>query len=236
MIFLHEVHEVVGGHEVDFEAAFRDEWLPALARGGDARLLYFLRHALGSGPSYNVVTITGLRAAASWGALAERVHDGDLRGWAERVDGLRHEVTAKLLQPLPWSPLQEVDFSQVPVKLVAHEPTIFMEDTVQPFEGKLEEYVHAAGSHYAPELVTHKREGRALLELQAAFRPVFGNHRRREVVLWQKIVQPQGVLNLLMREISPDLIRPGSWMHDALVLRDRWQSKLLRTVCWSPCW
>jgi hypothetical protein len=26
----------------------------------------------------------------------------------------------------------------------------------------------------------------------------------------------------------------GSWMHDALSLRDRWQSRLLRTAAWSP--
>jgi hypothetical protein len=27
---------------------------------------------------------------------------------------------------------------------------------------------------------------------------------------------------------------PGTWMHDALSLRDRWESKLLRTATWSP--
>jgi hypothetical protein len=27
---------------------------------------------------------------------------------------------------------------------------------------------------------------------------------------------------------------PGTWMHDALQLRDRWESKLLRTTTWSP--
>jgi hypothetical protein len=236
MLFLHEVHEVAGVHEVEFETAFRDVWMPALAAGSDARLLYFLRHAVGTGPSYQVVTITGLVDATAWGGLAQRVHGGDLRDWAEHVDCLRHDVTAKLLQPLPWSPLQTVDLSQVPTAVGAHDLTLFMEDTVQPFEGKLEDYVRTAGSHYASELGAHKREGRALLELQAAFRPVFGTHRRREVVLWQKITQPQGLLALLTCEISPDFVRPGSWMHDALALRDRWQSKLLRAVGWSPCW
>jgi len=56
------------------------------------------------------------------------------------------------------------------------------------------------------------------------------------VVLWQKITQPAGLMALLMREISPDFVRPGAWMHDALVLRDQWHSKLLRAVSWSPCW
>ena len=39
---------------------------------------------------------------------------------------------------------------------------------------------------------------------------------------------------LLTREVPPELTRPGTWMHDALALRDQWQSRLLRTTRWSP--
>ena len=39
MLLLHEVHRVRGAREDDFEAAFRDRWMPELARGADARLL-----------------------------------------------------------------------------------------------------------------------------------------------------------------------------------------------------
>jgi len=42
MLFLHEVHQVAGRREEDFEAAYRDGWMPSLAKGDDARLLYFL--------------------------------------------------------------------------------------------------------------------------------------------------------------------------------------------------
>jgi hypothetical protein len=27
---------------------------------------------------------------------------------------------------------------------------------------------------------------------------------------------------------------PGTWMHDALEVRDDWQSRLLRSASWSP--
>jgi len=27
---------------------------------------------------------------------------------------------------------------------------------------------------------------------------------------------------------------PGTWMHDALEVRDDWQSRLLRSANWSP--
>ena len=32
MLLLHEVHTVAGRHEDEFEAAFRDGWMPTLAR------------------------------------------------------------------------------------------------------------------------------------------------------------------------------------------------------------
>ena len=63
MLFLHETHKVVGAREDAFEAAYRDGWMPTLAQGDDARLLWYTNHAHGSGVFYNVVTITGIAAA-----------------------------------------------------------------------------------------------------------------------------------------------------------------------------
>ena len=48
MLFLHEVHQVAGRREEEFEAVYRDGWMPSLAKGDDARLLYFLHHAHGT--------------------------------------------------------------------------------------------------------------------------------------------------------------------------------------------
>jgi hypothetical protein len=50
MLFLHEVHQVAGLKEDDFEAAFREGWMPTLAKDDDARLLSTI-HAAGSGVS-----------------------------------------------------------------------------------------------------------------------------------------------------------------------------------------
>jgi hypothetical protein len=76
MLFLHEIHEVAGAHEDAFEASFRDVWLPALAQGADARLLYFLNHAHGSGPSYQVVTLTAGLGEARAEPTPIQGHDG----------------------------------------------------------------------------------------------------------------------------------------------------------------
>lgn len=234
MLLLHETHEVRGAAEAEFDRAYRAGWMPALGREPGARLLYYLRLAHGTGPSYRIITITGLRDAAAWGALARRVAEGDLAPWIREVDGLRHDVRAKLLEPLPWSPLQEIDLEAVPTSPGEHALTLFMEDTVWPFEGRLEEYIERSGSHYAEEMKRATSVGPRLLTVDAAFRTAFGSHRRREVVLWQKVVRPEGLLRLFAHEVPPEYTRPGTWMHDALELRDQWQSRLLRTTSWSP--
>jgi hypothetical protein len=232
MIFLHEIHEVVGTREGEFEAAFREGWMPLLAKGEDARLLYFLHHAHGTGVSYNAVTITVVRDGAAWERLAKRVESGDLSDWARGVDRLRHDVTAKILVPLPWSPLQRVELDEVPSSGDEHDLTVFLEDTVVPYEGQLDLYIERSGSHYAREM--GEAASRRMLSVEGGFRTAFGSHRRREVVLWQKVVNPQWLVPLITREMPPELNQPGSWMHDALELRDRWESKLLRTARWSP--
>lgn len=234
MLLLHEVHEVVGPHEDAFEAAYREGWLPALAASEDARLLHFLHHAHGTGVSYNVVTVTLLRDAVAWERLAGRVHGGDLAEWAAGVDRLRHEVTSKLLVPLPWSPIQEIAIGDVPTDAKSRDPVVYMEDTVWPYEGALERYIERSGAHYAQEMSEHARAGTAILRVEASFRTAFGTGRRREIVLWQRVVQPKALSALVSREVPMRYKQPGGWMHDALELRDRWESKLLRSTSWSP--
>ena len=234
MLLLHEVHEVSGRSEDAFEAAFREGWLPALAETEDARLLHFLHHAHGTGVSYNVVTITWLRDEAAWRKLATRVHEGDLAKWSRDVDRLRHDVTAKLLVPLPWSPLQEMRVEVIPTEPGEHDPIVFMEDTVWPYEGQLDEYIARSGDHYAREMEDRADEGHAILRVEASFRTAFGTGRRREIVLWQRVTNQRALTPLISREVPEQYKRPGTWMHDALAVRDRWESKLLRSATWSP--
>ena len=73
MLFIHEVHTVRGRAEDEFEAAFRDGWMPTLAAGDDARLLWYTNHAHGSGPAYTVVTVTAVRDGPAWERLALRI-------------------------------------------------------------------------------------------------------------------------------------------------------------------
>lgn len=230
MFFMHEVHKVRGRAEADFEAAFREGWMPMLAEDGDARLLWYADHAQGSGPAYTVITITAIQDGAAWERLALRVQNGDLQKWTRRVDEYRHEVEAKLLVPLPWSPLQTVSFDEVPVDGREHELSLYMEDTMWPYQDKFEEYIDRCGEVYARRL----ERPTSMLTMQAAFQPALGSHLRREVSLMQRIHRPEALLELLRTHIAPEYRAPGTWLHDALDLRDQWTSRLLRTSAWSP--
>jgi hypothetical protein len=230
MLFMHEVHKVRGRAEDEFEAAFRDGWMPTLGSGHDARLLWYANHAHGSGPAYTVVTVTAVRDGASWERLARRIQVGDLRQWMRELDVLRHDVEAKLLLALPWSPLHDVPLDEIPTDGREHELTLYMEDTMWPYEDKFIEYIDRCGDVYSKSL----DRPAAMLTIQAAFQPALGSHLRREVVLMQRIRQPEALLHLLRTEIPPDYRAPGTWMYDALDLRDQWTSRLLRTSSWSP--
>jgi hypothetical protein len=163
------------------------------------------------------------------------VHRGDLRAWMRSLDAMRHDVTAKVLVPVDWSPLQTVDLERVRTEVAHHAPALFMEDTAWPHDGMLEDYLEAARDHYAPSLAEGRHGGRSLLELQAVLVPAWGTGGHRpEVILWQRVTNPEGITRLVTSEIPEVNRAPGTWMHDALRVRDDWESRLLRTASWSP--
>lgn len=234
MLFVHETHTLAGEAEEEFEALYRDGWGPALGKGDGARLLWYLHLAHGTGPSYTVVTVTAVADAPAWAALAERARDGDLAAWASATDALRHDHAAKVLAPLPWSPLRDVALADLPADPDVHDQALFMEDTAWPHRGRFDDYLERAGTQYVETLRQAEAAGRSLLRLEAAFTPVWGTGRRREVVLWQRVVRPELITGLLTRDVPPEYRAPGTWMHDALAVRDRWESRLLRSAPWSP--
>jgi hypothetical protein len=232
MLFLHELHTINGRDEDAFEAMFKTGWMPALAKDDDARLLYYLKLAHGTGRAYQAVTITALRDGNAYEELATRVQRGDLRTWAAEVDRVRHEVKGKLLLQVEWSPLGEIDLASVPVDGAEHEAALFMEDSAWPYEAKLDTYLEKARTHYAPSL--EQQTARSLLTLVGVFQAALGAPRRREVVLWQRVDFPERLPGLFTMELPAHVKGPGTWMHDALEVRDDWESRLLRTASWSP--
>jgi len=231
MLFVHEFHTVVGRRAADFESAYRDGWMPALADGTDARLAWYFDLAHGSGLAYRVVTVTAVRDGPAYVRLAERLARGDLQSWARDLDGLQHGSQGRVLATLPWSPPFPA-LEELPTGGDLREPTMYMEDTMWPFPGKLRPYVEAAGAVYRPALAAE--DARMHMSVALGLETMPGAGRSPEVTLLQRLSSLEPLIDLLTRDLPPEVTGPGSWMHEALDLRDRWRSRLLRTAPWSP--
>ena len=109
---------------------------------------------------------------------------------------------------------------------------MYMEDTMWPFPGKVGEYIEAAGAVYRPALGAEGSHVNMSIELALQTMPGAGRHP--EVTLLQKLSSLPLLIRLLTNDIPDEVTGPGSWMHEALDLRDQWRSKLLRTAVWSP--
>jgi hypothetical protein len=232
LLYLHEIHKVKGLKEDDFEARYRDGWMSMMADTDYARLLWYTHHAVGSGVSYNVITITGINDGAGWEDLVKRCQKGDLQSWLRDTDELRYDVIGKILVPLHWSPMQDLDLGTVPTDGSTHPLTMYMEDTMWPPD--VLRYIEACGSVYSKSLEHTDEE--LFITIDLALTPALGTNVRREASLMQKIHNIDRLTWLLTNDIAPEHRGPGTWMYDGLEFRDQWESKLLRTSAWSPLW
>ncbi len=171
MLFVHDIHVVMGEHEFAYEDAMRDEYLPAVA-DDDTRMLWFLHATHGSGDAYHIVTITAVRDGAAWDRLVERVRYGDLSELSTRLAALRYTLTSSLLVSTDWSPLHELDLIGVPTQPADHPVSLYREDTI-------------SGPAVASTLaVAASRSGEAddILAVTAAFQPAWGGDRQARVL------------------------------------------------------
>lgn len=232
MLVVRELHQVRGERAADFEAAYREGWMPRLAGGDDARLLWFLHQAHGTGPAYTVVTYTAVRDGAAWERLATGVGEGELRGVAAELDQLRHDSVAKLLLPVEWSPLREVDLAAVPVGGAEHEPGLWMEDTGWP-HSRLHEYVRFWDHGYRRR-IEDRPAGERVLDILACFEIAHGTGPRPEAILMQRIRDLDRLRTVLATPQDTHGATASAYMDEALRHRDRWESRLLRSARWSP--
>jgi hypothetical protein len=158
---------------------------------------------------------------------------GDLSDLTARLDSCRYQVEGKLVTPVYWSALQDVDLSRVSTDGAEHDLSVYMQDTGWP-DAPLDDYIDLWNHDYWQ----HMREippDRKLLDIQACFQVAHGSGTRPEAILLQKVMNFSTLGNLLtsVEEYDPTTW-PGSYMVKGLELRDQWESKLLRTSSWSP--
>jgi hypothetical protein len=107
-----------------------------------------------------------------------------------------------------------------------------MEDSGRP-HAPLDDYIRFLDEGYRRRIAGRSAEER-LLEIVACFQVAHGSHDRREVVLMQRIVNPDRLLSVLATPTSARGGTSSEYMEEALRIRDLWESRLLRTSTWSP--
>ena len=232
MLLIRELHSVRGEAHAQLEAVYRDRWMTRLAAEPDARLLWYLHQAHGTGPAYTVVTYTAVTDGAAWERLAERRRDGDLGDVGEAIDAACHEVDGKVVVPVIWSPMQNVSLDSVPVDGRIHEPGLYMEDTGWPYSA-LDEYVRFWDEGYR-QRIEGRPEAERVLDILACFETLHGTGPRPEAILMQRIRDLERLRTILATPQDTHGATASAYMDEALRHRDRWESRLLRSAPWSP--
>ncbi len=101
-----------------------------------------------------------------------------------------------------------------------------------PFPGKIRDYIEASGSVYRKALGA--KDSQMHMSIELALQTMPGAGRSPEVTLLQRLSSVPPLIRLLTNDIPAEVVAPGSWMHEALELRDQWQSRILRSAPWSP--
>ena len=183
----------------------------ALGKGDDARLLYYLHLAHGTGRAYTVVTITADTRWRAWETLAGASRPGISGTWAHDVDQLRHEVNAKILLPVTWAtrpsrPQRRSRPSTPPRSRCSWKTprgrTKACSTTISRRARPVRTQPRRSATRRA---VAAGAAGRVANSVRAG--------RRSEVVLWQRVRHPERVTNLIYDRDSPRV--PGTGHVDA---------------------
>ena len=140
MLLLHEVHQLVGGQDDEFELHVRDGWMATLAKSDDGRLGWHLKLASVPTPRVPPRTVTlladgnALRAprsarAGRRPAVVGRARRHVATRGARQAAASRYVVTAT----------PELD--QVPTDGIERAAQLFMEDSAWPHEAMLDDYL-----------------------------------------------------------------------------------------------
>src|SRR5262249_44714533 len=158
--------------------------------------------------SYQAVSLTAVRDWTAWGELAPRIAD-----WRRGVAPLLRDVTAKVLLPVLWSPLTDVDLMSEPAAGDVERPALYLHDTGWPFAGQREAYVGALGDVYLPQI-----RGTRMISVVGCWTVAPGTGRHQEVVLLQRIEDWDRFAELLAR--GEQGAQRGGWMVEGLRYRD----------------
>lgn len=230
MFYVHEIHELDAERAETFEALVREQWVPAVAADPQTRLVWCVRSMPGTASYPELVTMTAVDGGVALERLGDRYRRGDLRELATELGRHRNRVATRVVAALEEFNPYTVDLDEVPLVRDDAPSELYLHDFVVPQPGMQRAYE-----------VQMREAFMKMLEIDAlpmktwgGFETVSGGGRVPLSLMITWIAHPPAISNLLAEgnpRVAPE---PGSWMSEALKLRDTWVSRIVRSVPWSP--
>ena len=231
MFFLHEVHALSGNSGDAFSELVRTEYAPALGREADTRLAWCVRTMSGTASFPELITLTAVADSAALLRLAERTREGDLQDIGRALSGARKSVTRRLMATLNFTGFT-VDLAAIPAapEPITDSGALYIHDFVPPVAGQQRAYEVAMGDAYMKML---SMEG-ITTTMWAGLETLAGGGPYEENCMISGLAHGAGAAKMLNSDVTREFVQPGQWLYDGLALRDRWVSRLVRAVHWSP--
>ena len=229
MLILHQLHRLRPGADEAFETLVRDRWLPAVAAVEGCRLAWFAVPTPAARWSDEVASITRFDDAAAFERFGAAVRAGELATLAAEIRTHRTGVETRLMRPLDYDPWSSKG-TEVPAAATEGAPVAYMHDFVPPVVGQMNGYVDMMREKYMA-LTDQDLSG---VVLRASWQTVAGGGPLPEMFNLSEIRDVDALLNLLTFDIPREYKSMGTWMWEALAVRDQWTTRLLRSSTWSP--
>ncbi len=229
MLALHQIHRVRPGRDASFESLVRDRWLPAVATIDGCRFAWYATATPIARHSDEVATITIMRDGTALDGFLTEVRGGRLTSLAKEIRDHRSGSETRMMLPIDYDPWTR---SGVEVPDTAQDGPVvaYMHDFVPPEIGQMRGYASMMRDRYMA--LTEKDLSGVVL--RTSWQTVPGGGPLPEMFNLSEI-RDVGMLNaLLVHEIPREQKAMGSWMWEALAVRDRWTTRLLRCASWSP--
>jgi hypothetical protein len=229
LFYVHNIHSITSGKAEAYEAALRERWASAVAREPGMRLAWCARSMPGAISFPEIITLTAIADGAALERYGERVRAGDLHDDAVALAGLRDELTTRVFTPLAFNPLT-VDIDAIPTEYTDGSTEMYLHDFVPPRLGMQRAYEQAM------EKVYMSMSDNELLQIViwAGLETVAGGGPVPESLNISHVRDADAITSLLAFEAPRENKQLGSWMYDALKLRDSWTTRLVRSLPWSP--
>jgi hypothetical protein len=229
LFFVHEIHALDPATAEAFEASLRDEWVPALA-DHDTRLVWAVRSEAASISFPEIITLTAVADGDALQRLAERMRGGDLRDGSRQLDEHRRGHTTRVVAALEEFNPYTVALDGLPVVRSDASTELYIHDFVIPRLGMQRIYEVQMREYFMKML-----EIEALpMKTWAGFETVAGGGRTPESIMVTHVNNSRALAELVVHGNPRMRVEPGTWMADALKLRDTWTAGGGGGLPWSP--